>query len=232
MSTHRARRRLLVTGCGRSATKYIAFVCRRLGLEVPHERLGRDGIASWTMAAPARARRFGPPSGTCSFDHVFHQIRHPLSVIASVRSFEPESWRFICTHTPCSPDEPLALRAALYWLHWNELAEHVAEWRYRIEALEEVFDVFCERIGIPFDASVLDRVPTNVNTRVHGRVFHRTEELFERLRLDMPVRLRAGLERRPTAEDDRRFDWDDLEALDGQLALRIRAKAAAYGYCT
>lgn len=182
------------------------------------------------MAAPATTRRFGPPSEACSFKHVFHQIRHPLLVIASVRSFEPESWAFICEHTPCRLDERVALRAARYWLHWNELAESVADWRYRIEDIDRVFDEFCSRIGVPDDPAVLHRVPRDVNTRMHGRLFHRAEELFERLRLDMPGRLRTGLRQPDVSGHIVRLSWDDLEALDTELAVRIRAKAATYGY--
>jgi hypothetical protein len=65
---------------------------------------------------------------------------------------------------------------------------------------------------------------------VHGRTFHRAEELFERLHLDLPAVLRAGLGLRVLAEDP--LTWDDLEALDADLALRVRAKAASYGYAT
>ena len=35
---------LIVTGCGRTGTKYTAFALRRMGLDVRHERLGRRHI--------------------------------------------------------------------------------------------------------------------------------------------------------------------------------------------
>lgn len=223
-------RRLLVTGCGRSGTKYISFVCRRLGLDIPHEKLGRDGIASWTMATPAAVRPYGPPTDVVRFRHVFHQVRHPLHVIASVESFEPASWAFIGMHIECGRDEPVVLRGARYWLHWNELAERMAEWRYRVEDIDTVLDEFCSRIGITCDAAVLSRVPRDINTRVNGRAFHRVEELFERMRLEMPSRLRTALERSNERPNHGSLDWNDLDALDAELAQRIRSKAAAYGY--
>jgi hypothetical protein len=225
-STQPASRRLLITGCGRSGTKYISFVCRRLGVDVRHERLGRDGIASWTM----ETRRFGPPNGAVRFEHVFQQVRHPLPVIASVRSFEPASWEFISRHIRCPPDAPVELRGARYWLGWNELAERVAEWRYRIEDIDNQLEEFCARIGASFDSTALRRVPRNVNTREHGRIFHRAEELFERLTVDMPEIVRATLAVNRAPEVGGRLEWADLEALDPELAFRVRTKAASYGY--
>jgi hypothetical protein len=131
-------RLLLVTGCGRSGTKYTSFVLRRLSLDVPHERLGRDGVSAWTLGGPPVGRPYGP-SGVLRFEHVFHQVRHPLHTIASATSFGAESWGYICAYTSCAPDEPVLVRAARYWLDWNERVERIASWRYRIEALPEIF---------------------------------------------------------------------------------------------
>ena len=146
-------RRLLVSGCGRSGTKYIAFVLQRMGLDVRHERLGRDGISSWTMAVTTEERFYGPPSSAASFKQVFHQTREPLSVINSCLSFTDRSWDFICENIPCPRAASPDIRAATYWLLWNEKVEKIATWRYRIEdfpgiLLEEFFDrlkVSCNR---------------------------------------------------------------------------------------
>ncbi len=197
--TEVATRRVLVTGCGRSGTRYTTFVLRRLGLDVPHERLGRDGIASWTMAVEAADRPFGPPSDEVRFGHVFHQIRHPLAVIRSVETFGPDSWSFICTHTPCSPDDPVVLRGAKYWLYWTEHAERVATWSYRVEAFDEALPELCSRLGVPHRPEVLDHVPTDVNTRRRGRPLHLADELAERFRVGVPTGLRNRLARRAAA---------------------------------
>ena len=221
-------RRLLVTGCGRSGTRFISFVLRRLGLDVPHERLGRDGIVSWSMAVHACERPFGPPSGSVHFEHVFHQTRHPLDVISSVATFKHPSWEFICAHTPCSFDDPLILRSAKYWLHWSEHADQLATWRYRVEALGEVFPEFCERLDVDVDLAALERVSIDVNTRRRGRLLHLGDELAERLRIELPggVRERLG----PSRPLSSALTWDDITAIDRDLATRIREKAVEYGY--
>lgn len=223
-------RRLLVTGCGRSGTKYIAFVCRRLGLDVRHEELGRDGIASWTMAVNTHRRPYGPSSTACSFTHVFHQVREPLATIESATTFGPEAWSFICSFTSCSLGEPVLLRSARYWLTWNERAEQIAEWQYRVEDLRASFREFCSRLDVACDPAVLARVPTDVNTRRHGRRLHLVEEALERARIDMPTGLRRRL--RTPEPGNGRLAYADLDELDPVLSARIREKAAQYGYAT
>jgi hypothetical protein len=222
-------RLLLVTGCGRSGTKYTSFVLRRLSLDVPHERLGRDGVSAWTLGGPPAGRPYGP-SGVLRFEHVFHQVRHPLHTIASATSFGAESWGYICAYTSCTPDEPVLVRAARYWLDWNERVERIASWRYRIEALPEIFPEFCQRLRQNADPSVLKRVPTDVNTRRRGRALHLAEELLERLRLDMAPSVRASLTRTRPEERVPPIRWADIEHADPKLAARLYEKAHEYGY--
>jgi hypothetical protein len=224
-------RLLLVTGCGRSGTKYISFVLRRLGLDVPHERLGRDGVSGWTLAGPPAGRPYGP-EGMVRFVHVFHQVRHPLHAIASATTFGADSWGYICANTVCSAAEPILVRAARYWLVWNERVERIATWRYRIEALPEEFAEFCGRLGRDVDPSALSRVPTDVNTRRQGRTLHLAEELVERLHLDMPRSVRAALMRISGEALVTPAGWQDIERADPDLAIRVWEKARQYGYET
>jgi hypothetical protein len=218
---------LLVTGCGRSGTKYTAFLLQQLGIDAPHERLGRDGICSWTMAVYSETRRYGPPSSRVSFREVFHQVRDPLAVISSAVTLRAESWDFIRRHIDC-PDAAIPIvRAAHYWVLWNEQAERVATWRYRVEDLDNSFGEFCARIGVKPDAALIAAIPRDFNTRHSGRALHLAEELCRRLGLNTPRRLRTVLSR------PRRLapvSWEMLRALDSALCARVQAKAAFYGY--
>jgi hypothetical protein len=158
-STRRSLR-VLITGCGRSGTKYTSFALQRLGLDVPHERVGRDGISSWTMAITTEKRPFGPPSSQVSFEQVFHQVRDPIAAIASCTTFNRESWDFISRHMRFPPYAPLFVRAARYWLEWNERAEQVATWRYRVEDLHASALVeICERTNVSCRAGVVLSIP-------------------------------------------------------------------------
>jgi hypothetical protein len=221
---------VLVTGCGRSGTRYTTFVLRRLGLDVGHERLGRDGVASWSLAVDADHVPWGPSPRALSFDVILHQTRHPLPVVNSAMSFKDESWRFICEHIPCSLDDPLPLRAAAYWYHWNAAAERRADLTFRVENVRCVLGEICERLGVEADSSVLDRVPTDVNTRRNGRAFHLAEEAVERLRLEPVPWLRARLAHDCPIDAHPPVGWQDIHALDPALCDRMLAMAAGYGY--
>jgi hypothetical protein len=221
---------VLVTGCGRSGTRFTTFVLRRLGLDVGHERLGKDGIASWALAVEADVVPWGPSLATLTFDVVLHQTRHPLRVANSVVSFREESWRFICDHVPCSLDDPLPLRAAAYWYHWNIAAEVKADVTFRVEDIRSSIGAIATKLGVEADASVLDRVPTDVNTRRNGRLFHLAEEALERLHVEPMPRLRAWLARPATGKPLPQIDWDDIRALDPSLCDRVQSLARRYGY--
>jgi len=160
-----AEARVLITGCGRSGTKYIASVLSAAGLDVGHETMGRDGIASWLLAADSGYVPYGPVRRFLHFQTILHQTRAPLLVISSMQTSQKSSWEYICRNIPCSPDEPLLLRCAKYWRHWNLHAESVAMWRYRIEDIESVWGELCERVGIPPDLSPLVKTPRRINTR-------------------------------------------------------------------
>ncbi len=185
-------------------------------------------MASWAMAVAASERPFGPPSESVRFESVFHQTRHPLAVISSVATFKPSSWEFICAHTSCSTVDPLVLRSAKYWLYWTEHADHLATWRYRVEALAEVFPEFCARLGVSPRMAVLEQVPTDVNTRRCGRLLHLGDELAERLRIELPDGVRARL--RGSRPLPPALTWDELTAIDVGVAARVHDRALAYGY--
>ena len=157
--------RCLITGCGRSGTKYIARLLSAAGLDIGYETMGKDGIASWLLAVDSTYRDYGPSRRHFQFHTILHQTRDPLAAISSVQTIQASSWRYICRHIPCSLDEPLLLRCAKYWRYWNLKAESAATWRYRIEDIEHVWDELCERLAIPADRAVLASMPRTINTR-------------------------------------------------------------------
>lgn len=226
----RTRKRLLITGCGRSGTKYVTHLLRRLGLDVPHERMGADGIASWAMAVDVDAVVWGVSPRDYDFEQVFHQVRDPRQVIASATTFKPRSWDFICAHTAIPAHDPVLLRAAKYWYYWNLEAEKIAGWRYRIDGLADVFEEFCARLRLVPDRQVLAQVDPDVNTRRRGRAFHLYEELCERLRLGQSRVVKRRLTGASRTEVPPVPSWEALEALDPVLTEKIRYKAREYGY--
>jgi hypothetical protein len=146
---------LLVTGVGRSGTHYTAALLREMGLDVGHETVGRDGAASWkhavsgTFVVKKRFRRARVTEiDSKIFETVLHQVRDPLKVVASMQTFGEATWSYMAQHTSVSMEQPVLARAMLGYIEWNRLVEARAEWRFRIEALPEVFDEFCRRAGV------------------------------------------------------------------------------------
>ena len=122
----------------------------------------------------------------------------------------------------------MSIRAATYWLLWNEEAEKIATWRYRIEDFPELLlDEFFDRLKVYCDRRPIEAIPRNFNTRIGGRRFHIAEEAFHRMGLSPPRWLRStsGKLQRPSE-----VTWSTLETLDPQLCARLKSKAAFYGY--
>lgn len=223
--------KLLVTGCPRSGTKYISRVLQALGADVTHHTMGHDGLASWCMAVTAADAPWGPARDERQrFDLVFHQVRNPARVIPSMVTLHADSWAFVCRHVPCDPSEPLLLRCAKCWYYWNRQAERIAQWRYRIEALEEVFPTFCERVGVRADRAALERVGPRVNSRAFTGFPAICKRACDRLGVEPPARLRThhvdpSVYRRVTA-----CSWDALRRLDPNVADQVWNLAHEYGY--
>jgi len=204
-------RELLITGCARSGTKYIAQVLRGCGLDVGHENVGKDGVASWVMVLTADSCPWGPTRKNLSFTHIFHQVRHPLDVISSIYTTEgPKSWGYITSHLPeISWNDPCIVRAAKYWYYWNLRAEAISEFTYRIEEIESVWPEFEKRLGRRLDPSVLTTTPKNVNHRDLKPKRHNFDTNIDRAA----------------------FTWEDLQReLDPVLYRNIRHLAQKYGY--
>lgn len=217
------RKRLLITGCGRSGTLFAAALWQRLGLDIRHERpvppngvMGADGVASWFMAADDPEPPSGPSACNFRFDIVLHQVRHPLKVIASMAQFILRQGKrapgYIERNAPAtilSPDEcrqlasreQLLLKASRYWLHWNLMAETKADRLVRIEDLDAELPGLCDLVGVAYRPDVLQSISKDLNARSQHVP-------------DPPWRL----------------EWEEIKKLDARLYADIRALARHYGY--
>lgn len=158
--------RVLITGCGRSGTRYTAKVLNKLDIAVGHEKDGPDGRVSWIPVGV-------PVFDFSAYEHVFHQVRHPLETIASFTTAGADSWNLIHDCTGLDLALPVVLRSAMYWVSWNLLVEQIAEWRYRIEDFPSILPGLLERLDGPLPPPALSwqDVSTDNNWREHGDVF-------------------------------------------------------------
>ena len=159
-------RDVLVIGCARSGTTYMADVFRTCDYRVGHEYLKRNGACSWLMTVDTKQVPWGHPRNGAQFKHIFHQVRDPLKTITSCLGEPPASFVFIREHIPeIKPEDSLLTQCAKYWYYWNLKAEAQAEWTYRIEDLEKIWDELEMRLGRKFDKAVLHTIPKTTNTR-------------------------------------------------------------------
>ncbi|MCP5203915.1 MAG: hypothetical protein H6992_07090 [Pseudomonadales bacterium] len=197
-----------------------------------HEKIGADGVVSWCMTVESNEAPWGSSRCGYEFEHIFHQVRHPLKTIPSITTFKETSWRYIEQWCHCSPSDPLMLKAAKYWLHWNERAEEIADWRYRIEDFHDVYPEFCERIGIKPDQSILNSYAKNINTRDYGKLLHIYDELCMKMGIYPKKCVRQFLSgRKAMRQSTPEFTWDQLRDVDPLICDRIHMKTDEYGYC-
>ncbi|HLD49885.1 MAG TPA: hypothetical protein VJC08_01655 [bacterium] len=204
--------RILITGCGRSGTNYVARALNSIGFPFSHEGFPKKGIAAWPLAV--KTHEAMPwwmlfKQGDFIFKPILHQVRHPLSVIASAQTFANSSWSYIKKFIPINDNDSLLLKCMKYWYYWNLKAEEMAEWTYRVESFPELFPEFCERMG-------------------HPELIKKKNKFSQMVK---SVNSRAGwLEKNPLKLTKKSVTWSRLEEEDKELCELIKLQARKYGY--
>ncbi len=207
-------KRIAITACPYSATRYTSLLLGKLGLDVGHEQYGADGIVSWQHIHMSKADFI-----TEGFDSgmvLAHQVRHPLMVISTLRQIHigykhPDTkrnlWAFIKEITEAMRTEwniadetapqdkvndPLIWMRLWYW--WNKVGIEKADWFYRIEDLPSKWPRFLDKLDVE--------------------------------RVDMPE-IGKTINRKKTRKI---LSWDDLYAVHPGLTLDILDLASKFGY--
>jgi hypothetical protein len=156
-------------------------------------------MANWMSVAQ--------PDNILGHDIIWHQVRHPVGVIASFNTVMGSTWRFICDNEPrISLDDSLLLRCMKYWLYWNQRCERHSTVSYRVENLEVLLPRFLKRLGVEPTPEVLAKclkVPKNDHTRRSG---HKMSPRYPKL------------------------TWPDIVRENAPIADLIRTQATKYGY--
>lgn len=130
--------KIVVVGCARSGTKYTAeYLKRQYGLDVPHERHGKDGIVAHYYGLPSTWREIKPKE-VC----IFHVVREPMAVANSVLPLLLPmllAWKDSVELPNCEYEGyPSILTALAYWHDWNLLIEKNFPFahRFKVESLD------------------------------------------------------------------------------------------------
>ena len=142
---------IIITGCGRSGTKYAAtLISQATGRPFGHEAPQEDGTAAWQLAPLPRI-----PHTT-----YLHQVRHPLGTISSMQTASTQAWKYIEKFIKLTPD--LTINCMRYWYYWNLIAQAKADLTYKVEAIEEVWPTLRRLLGI---RKGIPKLPPNINSR-------------------------------------------------------------------
>ncbi|HUW15588.1 MAG TPA: hypothetical protein VMW94_00800 [Actinomycetes bacterium] len=161
---------IYVLGHSRSGSGYMAKLLQAHGLDVGHEKMGRDGISCWAWAT----RDLDPPwaPGARPFieadDAVIHHVRDPIKAIPSIAFTEGDPRCEAYRRRYCFID-PLAnawVRATQSWIGWNGLVRALRP-TLTVRVEEAEFDL---RVFLGGLAPHKEPPPTNDNTRPHETV--------------------------------------------------------------
>lgn len=230
-------RPLCVHGAPRSSTTYHAKALMAAGFNVGHNWTDLDGTVShwlampgpyprtpWDMGTKARpntmAAHVGEDVEALRFGMEIHIVRHPLSVIGSIRGglLSKTHWQWFAERVPeCDPTGPLLVRGMLMWLRYNQAIERLRE------------DV---KVGLMWD-SVAPRIAARYRVEDQGQdvwdhcmrvLWARAPELMPLPAISKTTNRQGGyLAAKPTT-------WGDLETTDLVLTKEIRELAERYGY--
>ena len=217
----KTKKKLLVTGCGRSGMLYVTSYIQKLGLDVRHENpvppngvMGKDGMVSWFMAADDPSPPMGPGRPHYEFKYTLQLVRHPLKVIASVAQFifklDMKSYKYIKNH--CGFDHwpvfsqsieknKLMELAAEYWLCWNKKTESIATHRARVEYLNEDIILLLESLNVAPAFELTNDIPKNENSR--------KEYIKEEIWI---------------------LNWNELNEISQELTEKVKILSNQYGY--
>lgn len=179
-------RPLLIAGHPRCGTGYAASLCGQLGLDVGHEKLGRDGISSWMFAVDADENPYALDAVSrtrraFAWKHLVMPVRSLADAAASVmRESEhaPPSYAFRRQHiaaltgldldTLPTPFER-AVRSIVAWMRIVH-AQQPALW-FRIEdQADRLRDFLVEQglVDAAHRATVLDTAKVNADKAYRG----------------------------------------------------------------
>lgn len=164
-----SEKKLLIVSCGGGGTVYISKCLQAGGLNIGHEHIHEDGVVGWPFVQGICDHNgYAIPGEGTVFTHTFHQVRHPLFVIATWlknKNMNTGFWQFIRHFVPeIRETERPIVQCAKYWYYWNKKAEAMSEWTYRVEDFQGVVGEFESRLGIVLDKEAMWNIPKNVGS--------------------------------------------------------------------
>lgn len=145
---------VLITGCGRSATRYCAALLHRCKVNIGHEEIRGRGTVSWIHAPMYN-----------DFQLVLRQIRNPRLVASSfgLLAKQASSWnlanavikRYFDVDIPDHEAYPLEA-GVVYTYFWNKYLDDKVDYSYRIEDMASELPKILSLMNIDTAQSVIN----------------------------------------------------------------------------
>ena len=127
---------ILITGIGRSGTKYTNQLLNKAGIITGHEMLNVDGIVCWKHAIYSY-----------NFKQVFHQVRNPLNCISSLQTISKNSMQLMAKYVDIDKQKSWLNQCMQSYLLWNEMSGGRAVKTYQVERIETVWNELVAAFG-------------------------------------------------------------------------------------
>ena len=171
---HVAYRPLLAIGHPRCGSGYMGQLLKAYGLDVGHERMGKDGISSWMFAVEEEENPFALNSLAATrknkhFGHVIHFVRDPRTAIPSILrenrnsqiSYAFRRRHILKTYKIDLDDAGSEVeKALLSYIYWNRIIEEQkTDIMVRVEDAEDTTLRFLKAIDIVAKDRSIDSLP-------------------------------------------------------------------------
>ena len=141
----------LITGHPRSGTGYAAALFKANGFSVGHERMGKNGIASWQYPLGLQEFGHGKYTGKERFDKKIYLLRDPAHAVTSIAFTEQPS------------EDIRRIYVKMHGNMINRAAQSYIQWFYKYADGYDLMatEILCKLMNFDNDA------PTDTNSRPH-----------------------------------------------------------------
>lgn len=169
------KKKLLIIGHPRCGSGFASQICKDVGLDIAHERMGGDGISSWMFAVDSWNYPFGIEYASnnkyVKFDRIVQHIRNPFEALPSiiVENRVSKSFAFRDRHIrrylgiSMNDYDSEVNKAALSFLGWHLMCqEKKPEMIFRVEDQAEYFSEYLyENFILETKSGELTKKPVN-----------------------------------------------------------------------
>lgn len=148
----RKEKKILVVGHPRTGTGYTAKLLQSWGLDVQHERMGKDGTSDWSLTAKGTSIWQPVSYDQYKWETIIYCVRNPKETIASLvytEDIHEDSISFRQDKGNFNGYENPVVTAINSILSWDSLASNIADFTYRVEDESEKLFEFLKGKGLP-----------------------------------------------------------------------------------